>query len=57
LIVLQKDQSILEQNEDLIAAVAENIQLGRLDDSMKQYQVLQASLISLALNLDNFPPW
>lgn len=53
---LQKAQCLLEQNEDLIAAVVENIQMGRLDDSIKQYSLLQSNLITLALSLDNFPP-
>ncbi len=48
-------QQLLEQNEDVIAAIVENLQLGRLDDCIKHYSVLQANLVSLALELDNFP--
>ena len=46
---------LLEQNEDIIAAIVENLQLGRLDDCMKYYTVLQSNLVSLALELDNLP--
>eukprot|EP01038_Epipyxis_sp_PR26KG_P005368 gene5368-7444_t len=48
-------QQLLEQNEDVIAAVVENLQLGRLDDSIKHFAILKANLISLATELDNFP--
>lgn len=48
-------QQLLEQNEDIIAAVVENLQLGRLDDCMMHYSILNANLISLAMELDNFP--
>jgi hypothetical protein len=46
---------LLEQNEDILAAIVENLQLGRLDDCMKHHSVLQANLVSLALELDNLP--
>ena len=46
---------LLEQNEDIIAAVVENLQLGRLEDCMKHFMVLQSNLVSLAMELDNFP--
>lgn len=46
---------LLEQNEDIIAAVVENLQLGRLDDCVKHFSVLHSNLVSLALELDNFP--
>ena len=52
---LIRTQQILEQNEDFIAAIAENIQLGRLDDSLKLYSVLFDNLVSLSLEFDNYP--
>jgi hypothetical protein len=68
-------QQLLEQNEDIIAAIGkrfalkvikvlltkavvfavENLQLGRLNDCMQHYAILQANLVSLATDLDNFP--
>jgi hypothetical protein len=45
----------LEQNEDIIAAIVENLQIGRIDDSIKHYTLLHKNLVSLALALDNFP--
>jgi hypothetical protein len=36
-----QSQQLLEQNEDIIAAIVENLQLGRLDDCMKHYSILQ----------------
>jgi hypothetical protein len=48
-------QQLLEQNEDIIAAIVENLQLGRLNDCMQHYSILQANLVSLATQLDNFP--
>eukprot|EP01035_Chromulina_nebulosa_P005563 gene5563-7552_t len=50
-----QSQQLLEQNEDIIAAIVENLQLGRLDDCMKHYSILQTNLVSLAEELDNFP--
>mmetsp|Transcript_20035 Transcript_20035/g.28681 ORF Transcript_20035/g.28681 Transcript_20035/m.28681 type:complete len:439 (+) Transcript_20035:36-1352(+) len=50
-----QSQQILEKNEDIIAAIVENLQLGRLDDCMKHYTILQSNLVSLAEELDNFP--
>lgn len=46
---------MLEQNEDIIAAIVENLQIGRIDDSIKHYLLLHKNLVSLALALDNFP--
>ena len=46
---------MLEQNEDIIAAVVENMQLGRMEDCIQHYSVLHKNIISLALALDNFP--
>lgn len=40
-IAITQSQQYLEQNEDIIAAVVENLQLGRLDDCMKHYETLQ----------------
>eukprot|EP01041_Mallomonas_annulata_P003983 gene3983-7935_t len=48
-------QQMLEENEDMIASVIENLQLGRLDDCFSQYAILQKNLVSMALALDNFP--
>ncbi len=46
---------LLEQNEDIIAAIVENLQVGRVADSIKHYSILHKNLVSLALALDNFP--
>jgi hypothetical protein len=46
---------MLEQNEDIIAAVVENMQLGRMEDCIQHYSILHKNIISLALALDNFP--
>ena len=48
-------RQMLEQNEDIIAAVVENMQLGRMDDCIQHYSILHKNIISLALALDNFP--
>lgn len=48
-------QQLLEQNEDLIAATVENLQLGRLDDCMQLYSILQKNLLVLSEELDNYP--
>lgn len=53
--ILQRAPQILEQNEDIIAACLENLQLGRLDECVKHYSLLQSNLISLALEVDNYP--
>lgn len=53
--ILKSHQAVLEQNEDLIAAVVENMQLGRLSDCFTHYSMLQSNLISLALELDDYP--
>lgn len=45
----------MEQNEDIIAAIVENLQIGRIDDCLKHYSLLHKNLVSLALALDNFP--
>jgi len=52
---LGKSQILLERNEDIIAAIVENLQLGRMDDSMLYYQLLQTALVGLAEGLDNCP--
>eukprot|EP00981_Chlorochromonas_danica_P015561 scaffold13271_cov179-Ochromonas_danica.AAC.4 len=48
-------QKLLEQNEDIIATIVENLQLGRLDECMQHYMILQGNLIALASELDNYP--
>ncbi|KAJ1429314.1 hypothetical protein B484DRAFT_396448 [Ochromonadaceae sp. CCMP2298] len=48
-------QQLLEHNEDIIAAIVENLQLGRLEDCMAHYSILHANLVGLATELDNFP--
>ena len=50
-----KTEAIIEQNEDIIAAIVENMQLGRIDDSLQQYSLLLNQLIPLSLELDNYP--
>lgn len=50
-----KPQQILEQNEDIIASVVENMQLGRLDSAIKQYSLLINNLVSISLEFDNYP--
>ena len=52
---LLRSQQLLEQNEDVIAACVENLQLGRLDDCIKHYGVLQANLFAMATEIDNYP--
>lgn len=53
--VLLDFQKILEHNEDIIAAIVENLQLGRLDDCLSHYLILQNNLITLGDELDNYP--
>ena len=53
--LLLRHQSILEQNEDLIAAIVENLQLGRHNDCLIHYQMLQSNLLGLANEIDNYP--
>lgn len=70
-------QRILEQNEDILAAIGkslvlnesvkclffssldlilvENLQIGRLDDCIQHYTILQNNLVQLATELDNYP--
>ena len=48
-------QQTLEENEDIIAAIVENLQLGRFKDSISLYSILQTNLIKMALALDNYP--
>lgn len=54
--ILSNIQPILENNEDIIAAILENVQIGRLDDCVKHYGILQSNLMSLSRELDNYPP-
>jgi hypothetical protein len=53
--ILHNSQQILEVNEDIIAAIVENLQLGRLDDCIKHYSVLHHNIVAMASALDNFP--
>ena len=53
--VLLDFQKILEQNEDSIAAIVENLQLGRINDCLSHYLLLQNNLIALGDELDNYP--
>lgn len=53
--ILHNSQQVLEVNEDIIAAIVENLQLGRLDDCIKHYSVLHKNLTDMASALDNFP--
>lgn len=52
---LSSHQSVLEQNEDLIAAVVENMQLGRLTDCYTHHAMLQGNLLALSRELDDVP--
>lgn len=52
---LASHQSVLEQNEDLIAAVVENMQLGRLTDCYTHHAMLQGNLLALSRELDDVP--
>ena len=54
--ILWNSQQILERNEDTIQAILENFQRSRYDDCAKHYSLLQSNLISLAVELDNYPP-
>ena len=53
--VLFRSPQLLEENEDIIAACLENLQLGRLDECIKHYSLLQNNLIALAVEIDNYP--
>ncbi len=55
LIPLLKSQQVLEHNEDMIASIVENIQLGRYEDSLNQYSLLLDNLLALSLEFDNYP--
>eukprot|EP01031_Cornospumella_fuschlensis_P028822 gene28822-34790_t len=48
-------QKLLEQNEDMLGAIVENLQLGRLEEAMQLYLVLQSNLNVLAAELDSYP--
>lgn len=52
---LLKSHQLLEQNEDTIASIVENLQLGRLDNCLVQYSSLLSNLISLSLEFDSYP--
>jgi hypothetical protein len=52
---IQRHQDLLETNEDLIAAIVENLQLGRLADSFAHLSVLQHNLVNMGLEIDNYP--
>jgi len=52
---LERHQSILEINEDLIAAVVENLQIGRLNDAFSHLSLLQHNLVNLGVELDHYP--
>jgi SSXT protein (N-terminal region) len=54
--VLLDFQKLLELNEDIIAAIVENLQLGRLEDCVSFYSILQKNLVALGNELDNYPP-
>lgn len=52
---LLKAQQLLEVNEDLMEGIIENMQIGRLDDSMKLFSLLYGNLMSMATELDSYP--
>jgi hypothetical protein len=54
--ILLNIQPILDHDEDIIAAILENIQIGRLDDCVRHYGILQSNLMALSAELDNYPP-
>lgn len=45
--VLLDFQRMLEHNEDILAAIVENLQLGRMEDCISHYRILQFNLFSL----------
>ena len=47
--VLLDFQKTLEHNEDILAAIVENLQLGRVEDCISHYLILQSNLISLGI--------
>lgn len=53
--ILFNSQHVLEENEDIIAAILENFQLGRYEDCLQYYIILQRNLINLSIELDNYP--
>jgi hypothetical protein len=53
--VLLKSKQMLEQNEDFMAAIVENLQIGRISDCAQFYSLLHKNLMSLAHELDNYP--
>ena len=52
---LQDFERNLQNNEIIIAAILENIQLGRLDESFSLHRILQSNLSSIGKELDNYP--
>ena len=44
-----------EINEFMLSAILENLQLGRLDDCIGQYAILQQKLLNIAEVLDSYP--
>ena len=53
--ILQQYQTHLESNEDYIAAIVENLQIGRLSDCFTLYSMLQENLIDLSFAIDGYP--
>ena len=52
--VLLDFQKTLEHNEDILAAIVENLQLGRMEDCISHYLILQSNLISLGIEYSNY---
>ena len=50
-----KAQSLVEINEDVMSSILENMQMGRLEDSMQLFSLLFNNLVSMATELDNYP--
>lgn len=46
---------MLEANEDRIAAIVENLQLGRLDQCFALFTALNSNLLKIASDVDSFP--
>ena len=53
--ILLSSQQLLEHNEDILAAIVQNLQLGRLEDCISHYSVLHRNLVNMLSALDNCP--
>ena len=53
--ILLDAESILHVNEEMMQSIVENMQIGRMNDSINHYVNLQKNLVALATELDNYP--